>query len=116
MVCYAAKQKDMHIGLKDDVRNICKTRAGSIPGIEPGTSCTRSRNHTSRPNGRRKISRGLKYIYFNLRYDIKGIETCVSINQLFKANSTCSVLEFLLTCLHRAMLFYDHEAIHETHF
>ena len=26
---------------------------GSIPGIEPGTSCTRSRNHTSRPNGRR---------------------------------------------------------------
>ena len=29
----------------------------SIPGIEPGTSCTRSRNHTSRPNGRhRRVS------------------------------------------------------------
>ena len=30
-----------------------KTKAKrSVPGIEPGTSCTRSRNHTSRPNGR----------------------------------------------------------------
>ena len=25
----------------------------SVPGFEPGTSCTRSRNHTIRPNGQR---------------------------------------------------------------
>jgi hypothetical protein len=24
---------------------------GSVPGFEPGTSCTQSRNHTTRPNG-----------------------------------------------------------------
>jgi hypothetical protein len=23
----------------------------SVPGFEPGTSCTQSRNHTTRPNG-----------------------------------------------------------------
>jgi hypothetical protein len=27
----------------------------SVPGFEPGTSCTRSRNHTTRPNGRWKL-------------------------------------------------------------
>ena len=27
------------------------TRKRSAPGIEPGTSCTQSRNHTSRPSG-----------------------------------------------------------------
>ena len=28
----------------------------SAPGIEPGTSCTRSRNHTSRPSGQTRNS------------------------------------------------------------
>ena len=28
----------------------------SAPGIEPGTSCTRSRNHTSRPSGQTRTS------------------------------------------------------------
>ena len=28
----------------------------SMPGIEPGTSCTRSRNHASRPHGRVKAA------------------------------------------------------------
>ena len=27
------------------------TSSGSVPGFEPGTSCTQSRNHTTRPNG-----------------------------------------------------------------
>ena len=35
-------------------RHMCGSRRSkrSVPGIEPGTSCTRSRNHASRPNGR----------------------------------------------------------------
>ena len=28
---------------------------GSVPGFEPGTSCTQSRNHATRPNGQTKI-------------------------------------------------------------
>ena len=32
-----------------------KNRKGAEPGFEPGTSCTQSRNHTSRPHGRWEI-------------------------------------------------------------
>ena len=38
----------------------------SAPGFEPGTSCTRSRNHTSRPSGRsfvRTMAYSPTYIY-----------------------------------------------------
>ena len=31
-------------------RGIDKEEERAVPGIEPGTSCTRSRNHTTRPN------------------------------------------------------------------
>ena len=29
---------------------------GSVPGFEPGTSCTQSRNHTTRPNGQNALT------------------------------------------------------------
>ena len=36
-----ADEKDLHL-----------VQEGACPGVEPGTSCTRSKNHTTRPTGR----------------------------------------------------------------
>lgn len=34
-----------------------KCKDGAAPGIEPGTSCTRSKNHTTRPRGHNQCAR-----------------------------------------------------------
>ena len=35
----------------DSQRREQNVQKRSVPGFEPGTSCTQSRNHTTRPNG-----------------------------------------------------------------
>ena len=38
-------------------QNVSKCKDGAAPGIEPGTSCTRSKNHTTRPRGHNQYAR-----------------------------------------------------------
>ena len=45
------KQLKVRVNYNTNTYNTCRNYKRPAPGFEPGTSCTQSRNHTTRPRG-----------------------------------------------------------------
>ena len=43
------------VNYADETLHILRCLKRACPGVEPGTSCTRSKNHTTRPTGRTSV-------------------------------------------------------------